>query len=103
VSGRPRAADAAERHGDLILYGDEAWTVEEWEAREHRRAQWRAYAVRNRRQRTAHERRSRFARLHPEFVNAVGALHDLGCRGGHYAKRGACKPIPVYSGAQEAA
>lgn len=28
---------------------------------------------------------------------AVGALHDLGCAGGHRNNRKSCHPIPVYS------
>jgi hypothetical protein len=99
---------------DLVIVGDEAWTREEWDQAERKRAKrreyeqrpevrarknayWREYRKQPRVKAYQREwkRADRAKRRTPKTV-AVGALHSLRCWGPHRYPRKGCHPIPVY-------
>jgi hypothetical protein len=59
---------------------------------DRRREQWRAYSKDHRKRDSMREAQ------YPHLVDAIGALHNLNCRGHHYGRRGNCTAIPVYRG-----
>jgi hypothetical protein len=64
---------------------------------DNRRAQWRKYSQGNRKRDNMREKH------YPHLLNAIGALHDPGCKIRHYGRKGNCIAIPVYAGTPEGA